>query len=92
MPCYAAGQGRTPSESPLGQWHRPNPAWLAGLPRDPGMVIGRLRAHLPGGDDARLPHHAGQALRARASSSANGPRWPPPTTASRPARWLPARR
>jgi hypothetical protein len=59
---YAADGHRTPSESPPGQWHRPNPAWLDDLPRDPGLLLDRLRTALPGRQsDVRLLHHAAQA-------------------------------
>jgi len=62
---YAADEHRTPSESPPGQWHRPNPAWVAELPRDPTSLLDRLRAAIPVGrrSDARLLRQAARALR-----------------------------
>jgi|SRR5882757_1339863 len=61
----AADEHRTPSESPPGQWHRPNSAWLDDLPRDPGLLIDRLRTAIPGHrrGDALLLHYAAQAGR-----------------------------
>jgi hypothetical protein len=50
-----------PSESPPGQWHRPNPAWLAELPRDPALLLDELRAGLP--KLTMLIRRAAEALR-----------------------------
>lgn len=62
---YAAERNRTQAESAPGLWHRPNPAWLDDLPRDPELLLSQLRASLPGHlrSEARLLRRAADALR-----------------------------
>jgi hypothetical protein len=62
---YAGDERREPSESPPGLWSRPNPDWVAELPRTPALLLEHLRIALPPArqDDAMLLHHAAQALR-----------------------------
>jgi hypothetical protein len=62
---YATEGNRTPAESAPGLWHRPNPAWLDDLPRDPELLLAQLRAALPSHlrSETRLLSRAADALR-----------------------------
>jgi hypothetical protein len=61
---YAADEGKQPCTEP-GGWQRPNPRWLAGLPRDPQQLYDRLRADAPRNSrgDAEVLVYAADALR-----------------------------